>query len=347
MKLNFRWYGFDDPITLSQIRQIPNMSGVVTAIYDVPVGEAWPDNKIASMVKAIEKHNLSMQVIESLPVHEHIKMGASDRDHYIAIYIKNIRTLSKYGVKCICYNFMPVFDWLRTTLTYENKDGSTALAFLYPEYLKLDKNSLHLPGWDESYTQEQLQDLLNAYSTITHEQLFENLLYFLERVIPVCKECDINMAIHPDDPPFDIFQLPRIMSSMDDFKRLFTAIPDLHNGMTLCTGSLMAGRHNDIYKITDRFSYEGRIHFAHLRNIRFLGSDGSFTECAHLSSSGDIDLYRLIKILVRNKFDGYVRPDHGRMIWNETGNPGYGLYDRALGATYLNGLFEAAEKELK
>lgn len=346
MKMTFRWYGFNDPITLSQIRQIPNMTGVVTAIYDVPVGELWPVNKVESIQKEIKKYNLTLEVIESLPVHENIKLGASDRDHYIDIYCENIRTLSKFGIKCICYNFMPVFDWLRTTLNYKNNDGSTSLAFLYPDYIELDKNNLHLPGWDESYTQEQLRGLLESYSCITHDTLFNNLIYFLDRVIPVCKECDINMAIHPDDPPLDIFQLPRIMSTMDDFKRLFAAIPDLHNGMTLCTGSLTGGRHNDIYKITEAFSHEGRIHFAHLRNIKFLGNDGSFAECAHLSSSGDIDMYKLVKILVKNEFKGYIRPDHGRMIWNESGNPGYGLYDRALGASYLNGLFEAAEKEL-
>ena len=345
MKMTFRWYGFNDPIKLSQIRQIPNMTGVVTAIYDVPVGELWPVDKVESIQKELKKYNLALEVIESLPVHENIKLGASDRDHYIDIYCKNIRTLSKYGIKCICYNFMPVFDWLRTTLNYKNKDGSTSLAFLYSDYIELDKNNLHLPGWDESYTQEQLHDLLESYSNITHDTLFNNLIYFLDRVIPVCKECDINMAIHPDDPGWSVFGLPRIISSQEKLKRMMDMVPNKHNGVTFCMGSYGTNLNNDL--IATIHMLKGRIHFAHIRNLRFNDGMRDFEESAHLSEDGTFDMYAVIKALYEDGFDGPIRPDHGRMIWGEKAMPGYGLYDRALGAAYLNELWEAIEKSSK
>ncbi len=319
------------------------MSGVVTAVYDVPVGEAWSESSIAKLVSLAEDKGLKAEVIESVPVHEDIKMGCGRRDEYIANYCLTLRRLAKYGVKCVCYNFMPVFDWLRTNLRHANGDGSLSLSYSRKDFEKLDPHNLHLPGWDESYTPEQLRGLIGAYSHISHAELFENLVYFLERIIPVCEECGINMAIHPDDPPWDIFGIPRIVSCERDLDAIFAAVPSVRNGLTLCTGSLGASKDNDVTALAAKYAAQHRVHFAHLRNVARDG-DGSFCESAHLSRCGSLDMAAIVKALVDNGFDGYVRPDHGRNIWGEDGKPGYGLYDRALGAAYINGLFEYATK---
>ena len=265
MKLTFRWYGPDDNIPLSFIRQIPNMSGVVTACYDVPVGEIWKDETLDLLKEEANKNGLEMEVIESIPVHEHIKLGLEDRDYLIDNYIENIRKCAKHGVKCVCYNFMPVFDWLRTTMHHVNPDGSDSLAYSYEDFLKVDPKNLHLPGWDESYSSEELQSLMSQYQNMTHDDLFNNLVYFLNRIIPVCEEVDINMAIHPDDPPWDIFSLPRIISNEENLDRLFNAVPSTRNGLTLCTGSFGAGRHNDLVKMAAKYTAQKRVHFVHLR----------------------------------------------------------------------------------
>ena len=344
MKMTFRWYGEKDSIPLEYIKQIPNMSGVVTAVYDTPVGEVWEEEKIARLKSLCDKAGLEMEVIESVPVHEDIKLGKPSRDKLIANYAKTIRNLGKFGVKCICYNFMPVFDWLRTDLKRKNADGSTCLCYKHETLLSLDAKNLHLPGWDESYTPEQLNGLLEEYKTVSHGQLFENLVYFLNGIMPACDETGINMAIHPDDPPWDMFGLPRIITCEESYDRLFAAVPDRHNGITFCTGSLGAGRFNDLPKMAAK--YAGRICFAHIRQLKYEG-EKDFAEAGHLTKAGDLDIYNIVKALTSNGFDGYVRPDHGRNIWGEDGKPGYGLYDRALGAAYLNGLFEAIEKDGK
>ena len=204
---------------------------------------------------------------------------------------------------------------------------------------------MHLPGWDESYTPGELRGLMEAYKSVTREQLFDNLVYFLERVIPVCDECGVVMAIHPDDPPWDVFGLPRIVSCEADLDRMFAAVPSKANGLTLCTGSLGAGRKNDLVRMAAKYAAQGRVHFAHLRNVRYTDDTDSFCETGHCTADGSLDMAAIVRALVDNGFDGYVRPDHGRSIWGETGKPGYGLYDRALGAAYLNGLFEMAEKD--
>ncbi len=346
MKMTFRWYGESDSISLSHIRQIPTMTGVVTAIYDIPVGGEWPLASIQHLKEVVNAAGLEMEVIESVPVHEDIKMGCGNRDLYIENYKKNIRNLAACGVKCICYNFMPVFDWLRTNLKTVNADGSTSLSYSHEEILKLDPKSLSLPGWDESYSKEELAALLEAYRDIDHDKLFENFVYFLKEIIPVCDEVGMNMAIHPDDPPWDIFGLPRIISCEADYERMFAAVPSLHNGITFCTGSLGAGSFNDLVNMAYKYAKQGRIHFVHLRNIRYTGTD-SFCESAHPTDCGSLDMYAIVKALVDGGFDAYVRPDHGRNIWGEEGKPGYGLYDRALGATYLSGLFEAVERNAK
>ncbi len=344
MKMTFRWYGEKDSIPLSYIRQIPGMSGVVTAVYDVPVGEVWEMDKILRLKSLCDEKGLEMEVIESVPVHEDIKLGLPTRDRYIANYATTIRNLGKAGVKCICYNFMPVFDWLRTNLHTEAEDGSNALSYNHEELMSLDPHNLHLPGWDESYTSEELNSLLDAYSGMSHEQLFENLVYFLKGIMPACDETGINMAIHPDDPPWDMFGLPRIITGMDSYDKLFAAVPNEHNGITLCTGSLGAGRDNDMVAMAPKLA--ARSYFVHLRQITHSG-ELDCCESGHLTTMGSLDMYGIVKALVEAGFDGYVRPDHGRNIWGEDGKPGYGLYDRALGATYLYGLFEAIEKGLK
>ena len=344
MKMTFRWYGEKDSIPLSYIRQIPGMSGVVTAVYDVPVGEVWEMDKILRLKSLCDEKGLEMEVIESVPVHEDIKLGLPTRDRYIANYAATIRNLGKVGVKCICYNFMPVFDWLRTNLHTEAEDGSNALSYNHEELMSLDPHNLHLPGWDESYTSEELNSLLDAYSGMSHEQLFENLVYFLNGIMPACDETGINMAIHPDDPPWDMFGLPRIITGMNSYDKLFAAVPNMHNGITLCTGSLGAGRDNDMVAMASKLA--ARSYFVHLRQITHSGAL-DFCESGHLTEMGSLDMYGIVKALVEAGFDGYVRPDHGRNIWGEDGKPGYGLFDRALGATYLYGLFEAIEKSLK
>ena len=344
MKMTFRWYGDNDPVTLQKIKQIPTMTGIVSAIYDVPVGEVWPEEKIAALKAKAEAAGLEFEVVESVPVHEEIKLGGPDAPRLIENYCENVRRLGKAGVKCICYNFMPVFDWLRTNLHTEAEDGSNALSYNHEELMSLDPHNLHLPGWDESYTSEELNSLLDAYSGMSHEQLFENLVYFLNGIMPACDETGINMAIHPDDPPWDMFGLPRIITGMNSYDKLFAAVPNVHNGITLCTGSLGAGRDNDMVAMASKLA--ARSYFVHLRQITHSGAL-DFCESGHLTEMGSLDMYGIVKALVEAGFDGYVRPDHGRNIWGEDGKPGYGLYDRALGATYLYGLFEAVEKGLK
>lgn len=343
MKMTFRWYGLNDCISLQTIKQIPGMTGVVTAVYDTPVGSVWSRESIAELKKACIDNGLEMEVIESVPVHEDIKLGRGKRDEYIENYCENIRRLSEAGVKCICYNFMPVFDWLRTNLHTPADDGSNSLSYNHEEIMSLDPKHLSLPGWDESYTAEELNGLLESYKGMSHEQLFDNLVYFLKKIIPVCNDVKMNMAIHPDDPPWDVFGLPRIISNKADYERLFAAVPDNTNGITFCTGSLGADRNNNLTEMAYEYSKQGKIHFAHLRNIKY-SNELDFREVGHKTECGSLDIYGIVKALVKGGFDGYVRPDHGRNIWGEDAKPGYGLYDRALGACYLNGLFEAIEK---
>jgi len=343
MKLTFRWYGESDPIKLDYIRQIPNMYSVVTAVYDVPVGNVWSNESIEKLVRQAGRHGLKTEVIESVPVHEDIKLGRPTRDTYIENYKENIRRLAKAGVKCICYNFMPVFDWTRTELDKEAVDGSTSLVYYGKQLEGKDpiKDDMNLPGWDASYKRQDLIDLLNAYKDVDEEKLWENLEYFLKAIIPVAEECDVKMAIHPDDPPWPIFGLPRIITSEKNIDRFLSLVDSKYNGLTFCTGSLGASKDNDLVKMVDKYCKMGRIHFMHVRNIRLV-EDG-FEECAHDNTAGSLDILGIMNALHQNGFDGYLRPDHGRMIFGETGKPGYGLYDRALGASYLNGVWETLE----
>lgn len=345
MEMTFRWYGDDDPVTLDKIRQIPGVTGIVSAIYDVPVGEVWSEEKIFELRKKVEDKGLRLSVIESVPVHEDIKLGKPTRDKLIENYCQTLRNLSKAGIDTVCYNFMPVFDWTRSDLAHELSDGSNALAYICEQVEKMDPVSgeLSLPGWDSSYTKDSLKALMDEYKSISSEDLWANLKYFLERVIKTAEEVKVKMAIHPDDPPWDIFGLPRIITSKENLDRFVKLVDSPYNGITLCSGSLGVSPDNDIADMVRHFGKMGRIHFAHCRNVLITG-DHCFEESGHLSANGSLDMYEIIKAYHEAGFDGPVRPDHGRMIWGETGKPGYGLYDRALGAVYLNGLIEAVEK---
>lgn len=344
MKLIFRWYGPSDSIPLQYIDQIPNMSGVCTAVYDKKPGEVWEEEPLLKMKKMLEDNHLAMDVIESIPVSENIKLGNELAEHDIEVFKKNLEIVAKVGVKVVCYNFMPVFDWLRTEMRHVNEDGSTSLAYSYKDFAKVDPKNLHLPGWDESYSAEELQRLLETYSHVSHEQLFKNLVHFLEEVIPVCERVGVKMAIHPDDPPWDVFSLPRIVTGEKDLDKMFAAVPSTCNGLTLCTGSFGAGRENDLVHMAKKYSSQGRVHYVHLRNVLYTDDKGSFVEMGHASCMGSLDMAAIVKALVDGGFDGYVRPDHGRNVFGEDGKPGYGLYDRALGCAYINGLFEMYEK---
>ncbi len=343
MKLTFRWYGDEDPVTLEKISQIPTMTGIVSAVYDVKPGGIWSEDSIAKIKSDAAAHGLEFEVVESVPVPEDIKLGNEKAPELIENYCENIRRLGKAGVKCVCYNFMPVFDWLRSELEHSQPDGANALAYDEETVLKMNplKGDLALPGWDASYTKEELNGLLNAYSKVSEEQLWRNLEVFLKAVIPVAKESGINMAIHPDDPPWGMFGLPRIITNEENLRRFLELVPEKNNGLTFCTGSLGANPENDLVKMASEFA--DRIHFLHLRNIKITG-ERRFEEVGHPTSCGSNDMFGIAKALVDKGFDGYVRPDHGRMIWGEKGRYGYGLYDRALGATYIAGLFEAIEK---
>ena len=348
MKLSFRWYGKDDPISTEYISQIPGMRSIVSAVYDVKPGEVWPEESLAAMKEECERHGLVFDVVESIPVHEDIKLGRGEVDKLLEVYCENIRRCAKYGVKCVTYNFMPVFDWTRTQLDKKAADGSTSLVMYWDQMRGLDplKDDIHLPGWDASYTQDEVRELITAYGEIGEEGLWANLEKFLKKVIPVAEECGVKMAIHPDDPPYPIFGLPRIITDEKNLDRFLALVDSPSNCLCLCTGSLGCAASNDIPKMVRKYAEMDRIAFMHIRNVKIM-DDGSFEERAHLSSCGSLDMYEVVKALVENDFDGYVRPDHGRMVWGETGKPGYGLFDRALGATYINGLFEACEKNLK
>ncbi|WP_286906786.1 mannonate dehydratase [Clostridium sp. UBA1652] len=345
MKLSFRWYGNDDPVKIEYIRQIPSMHSIVTAIYDVPVGEKWSMDSILSLKETVENAGLNFDVIESVPVHEDIKLGLPTRDKYIENYKENIKNLGKAGVKVICYNFMPVFDWTRTQLDKVLDDGSTALVYYVDQIKDMDPltGELSLPGWDSSYTKESLKEVFDKYSKVTKEDLWNNLEYFLKEIIPVAEEAGVKMAIHPDDPPYDIFGLPRIITNEENLDRFLKLVDSEYNGLTFCTGSLGSGSFNNVVKMIDKYAAQGRIHFMHVRNVKLL-EDGSFEESAHYSPCGSLDLVEIMKALHKHNYEGYLRPDHGRMIWGETGRAGYGLYDRALGAMYLTGIWETLTK---
>ena len=343
MKMSFRWFGASDPVPLAYIRQIPGVEQIVSAVYDVKVGETWPLDKLLALKASTEQAGLRLEVIESVPVHEDIKLGLPSRERLIANYQQTIRHCAAVGIRVICYNFMPVFDWTRTEMHHLLQDGSTTLSFDAEQVSRIDPGQgIALPGWDSSYAPEELRSLLDQYRDVTEEHLWRHLEYFLAAIIPVAQEVGIRMAMHPDDPPQSIFGLPRIIKNRDDLMRLVRTVDAPANGITLCSGSLGADLCNNVESLVREFGGMGRIPFAHLRNVA-VRENGSFHESGHRSCDGSLDMAAIVQAYHDVGFDGYARPDHGRMIWGETGKPGYGLYDRALGAVYLNGLWEAID----
>src|SRR5699024_10245871 len=327
MEMSFRWYGQDDPVTLEHIRQIPGMTGIVSAIYDIPAGKVWPYDKIMKLKQDIERHGLTLNVIESVPVHEDIKMGLDSRDKWIANYKETLRNLSKAGIKTVCYNFMPVFDWTRSELDAALPDGSHSLKYDDEKIKDIDPLSgeLTLPGWDLSYQTDDLRRIIDRYQSITEETLMNNLIYFLEKIIPVAEEEDILMAIHPDDPPWSIFGLPRVVTNKENVSYILRKVNSPNNGLTFCTGSFGADPDNDLPGIIE--ASKGRIHFVHARNVKWFDNN-SFQETSHLARDGSLNLSAVLEKLHETGFSGPIRPDHGRMIWGEEGRPGYGLFDR-------------------
>ena len=352
MNMTLRWFGTGfDTVTLKQLRQIPGVTGVITTLYDSVPGEAWEAEKIAALKKEVEAAGLLIHGIESVNVSDAIKAGTPERDRHIENYITTLERLGRADIHMVCYNFMPVFDWTRTELARKRPDGSTVLAYTQEAVDRLnpdemfssisgDMNGTVMPGW-EPERMAKVKELFTLYKDVDNEKLFANLKYFLEAIMPVCNQYDIKMAIHPDDPAWSVFGLPRIIINKENILRMMKMVDDPHNGVTFCSGSYGTNLNNDLPDMIR--SLKGRIHFAHVRNLKF-NSPTDFEEAAHLSSDGSFDMYEIMKALYDIGFDGPIRPDHGRMIWDEVAMPGYGLYDRALGATYLNGLWEAIVK---
>lgn len=355
MKMTFRWFGArGDSVSLRQIKQIPGMSGVMGVLDGKAAGEVWREDEIKAYTDQVHAAGLACEVIESVNVHEDIKMGLPARDRYIENYQTTIRNLAKYGVGVIIYNFMPVFDWLRTDLAHViPEDGSNSMYYdeaalrgMGPLDIVRDmmrgSNGFSLPGWEPERLAE-LEATLERYRSISPDDLREHYRYFLDAIIPTCEECGVVMACHPDDPAWSVFGLPRIAHSREDFDKIVALHDSPSNAVCLCTGSLGTNPENDIPAMIRHFGGRKRIGCMHVRNVKRLGHH-KFREASHLSADGDLDLFEIMRAVYEACPDTYIRPDHGRMVWDETGRPGYGLYDRAMGATYLNGLWEAIQK---
>ncbi|MEO3946952.1 mannonate dehydratase [Gorillibacterium sp. CAU 1737] len=351
MRMVFRWFGEgNDTVSLRHIRHIPGVEGIVWALHDLPAGEEWPLARILEVKRQAEEFGLHTEVVESVNVHEDIKLGLPTRDLYIERYIRTIEQLAHAGVKVICYNFMPVFDWARTDLFRKRPDGSTALFFEKARIHGIDpfelvrtineNSSLTMPGWEPERL-SRLTELFEAYRTVDEEALWTHLAYFLQAVIPVAERNGIQMAIHPDDPPWSIFGLPRILTGQNNLRRFLQLVDSPSNGITLCTGSLGANPDNDLIAMIHEF--HDRIPFTHIRNVNVY-ENGDFIETSHRTEDGTVDIAGVVKAYQELGFNGYCRPDHGRHIWDEVCRPGYGLYDRALGIMYLWGLWDAYQR---
>jgi mannonate dehydratase len=386
MEKTWRWFGKKDKITLDMLRQI-GVEGIVTALHEVPNGEIWTLAAIEDLRDYIESFGLRWSVVESLPVCEAIKYAGPERDLLIENYKVSLANLGKAGVKTVCYNFMPVIDWIRTDLYHPWPDGTSSLYFDMARFAYFDLKILCREGAEADYAQEVLdkvealdkvitdsekndlidsiivktqgfvngnikegdlnpveifRGLLKQYDGITRDQLRENMRYFLAEIMPVCEEYGVNMCVHPDDPPFQVLGLPRIVTCEEDIEWFLGAVDNPHNGLTFCAGSLSAGAHNDVVAMARKFA--DRTHFVHLRSCNVL-EGGNFIEASHLA--GRADLVELVKIFQKQKTDLPMRVDHGRTMLGDENlgyNPGYSFHGRMLALGQVDGIMAAVKQ---